>query len=40
MQTQAAALLLPLLIKTNREGKRENYTKLTAVALESYQYSS
>lgn len=28
------------LIKTNREGKRENYTKLTAVAFGSYQYSS
>lgn len=31
---------LSLLIKTNREGKRENYTKLTAVAFEFYQYSS
>lgn len=32
--------LLSFLIETNREGKRENYTKLTAVAFESYQYSS
>lgn len=31
---------LSFLIKTNREGKRENYTKWTAVALGSYQYSS
>lgn len=32
-------MVLNFLIKTNREGKGEYYTKLTAVEFESYQYS-
>lgn len=28
------------LLKINRSGKRENYTKLTSIAFEAYQYSS